>query len=97
MKKLFALVMMVAAITATGSIKAAATDKIELSPMVLVELHASMKADLILAERYMTIEIKDDLQTQSNVVIGEALSQETTIIFNADFDIANSWSVAAQD
>ena len=97
MKKLFAIVMFVAAITATGSITAAKPQHMELSPMVLIELQASMKADLVLAERYMTLEIKDDLETQTSVIIGETLSQETTVIFNSNFDLANSWTVAAQD
>ena len=60
------------------------------SPMVLVELQASMKADLILAERQMGWEIQDELQTQTAELLKEqlavasfaTLSTEATIELN---------------
>jgi hypothetical protein len=97
MKKLFVIAMMIAVITATQSTLAAKADKIELSPMVLIELQASMRADLLLAERYMTLEIRDELKQQTNLVIDESLLQETTIIFEGLFDLTDNWSLAAQE
>lgn len=73
MKKLFVLAAVAIAMHAAPVV---AMDRpvIKQSPMVLVELQASMKADLVLAERKMGWEIQDELQTQYVNILNEELT-----------------------
>ena len=67
------------------------------SPMVLVELQASMKADLVLAERRMGWEIRDELQTQSEVLLQERLTAPVTGIAKLVTETATDWTESSDD
>ena len=97
MKKLFVIALIVAVFTASGSVFANKLAKAELNPMVLVELEASLKADLIMAELYLTWDIRDELESRSTVIISDEVTVESTVIINNEFPVQNDWSVAAQD
>ena len=97
MKKLFVIVMIVAAMAATGSVSAEKLQRTELNPMVLVELETSLKTDLIMAELYVTWDIRDNLVSRSSDFIGEQVVVEPAVIIDEDFQIENDWSIAAQD
>ena len=96
MNKLFGI-SVIATVLAMGSVSAEKLQRTELNPMVLVELEAGIKADLIMAELYLTWDIRDDLENRSNVIIGERFDVESTVIIENDFDLDNNWTVAAQD
>ena len=97
MRKLFVIVMIVAAMAASGSVSADKLQRVELNPMVLVELETSLKADLIMAELYVTWDIRDNLVSRSSDFIGEQADVETPIRIESEFQIDNNWSIAAQD
>ena len=95
MKQIYSLLTVIAALTAMGSVSADKLHKPELNPMILVELQASMKADLILAERHMTFEIRDELEAQSSSIIIDGISAKTTMSYKINSNTATKWSVAA--
>ncbi len=97
MKKLFVIALLAAVFTAPSSLFASKLAKAELNPMLLVELEASLKADLIMAELYVTWDIRDDLESRSAVLISDEITRESTVIIKNDFAVENNWSIAAQD
>ena len=72
MKKLFVLAAAFAMHAAP--VVAMERPEVKLSPMVLVELQANMKADLVLAERQMGWEIEDELETQTALLLRDNLT-----------------------
>ena len=97
MKKLFVIVFVVAALAVSGSVSADKHQRAELDPMVLVELETSLKTDLIMAELYVTWDIRDNLVVRSTDFIGEQTDVEPAGIIIDDFQIESNWSIAAQD
>ena len=93
MKKLIAL----AAVVAIHAAPVAAMERpvIKQSPMVLVELEASMKADLIHAERKMGWEIRDELVAQTAVLLQEQLVN--TSIATLTTEITPDWNNQSED
>ena len=95
MKKLFVLAAAIAIHAAP--VVAMERPEAKLSPMVLVELQASMKADLVLAERRMGWEIRDELQTQSEVLLQESLTAQVTGVAKLVTETATEWTVSSED
>ena len=96
MKKLIVLAAAAIAIQA-APVAALERPVMTQSPMVLVELQASMKADLVLAERRMGWEIRDELQTQSEVLLQESLTAQVTGVAKLVTETATEWTVSSED
>ena len=94
MNKLFLLAATAIAIH-VAPVEAMERPVMKQSPMVLVELQANMKADLILAERKIGWEIKDELETQYQVVIQERLMSAG--IAKLTTESLTEWAVKSDD
>ena len=66
-KSLFVMLTVIA--SALSPSLAAADNTIQLNPMVLIELGADMKADLVYSERMLTAEIKYNLASNNETSI----------------------------
>lgn len=97
MKKLFLFVLIVAATAVSNSVAADKSENVELNPMVLVELETSLKSDLIMAELYVTWDIRDNLVLRSTDFIDEKTYVAPTMKLDDGFQLENDWSIAAQD
>ena len=97
MKKLIIWAGFVTAVLGTGSVSALQNHNVELNPMVLIELHADMKGDLVFAERMMALEIKDDLQAQSDELLKIELLNNTEIVLKSNIVHEQEWLIAAND
>jgi len=90
------LIMMFSLIAATGSLMAVDNASAKLNPMVLIELQASMKGDLVYAERMMALDIEDDLEAQSNELIKESTLFAATPIAERLVIKSKDWLIATE-
>jgi hypothetical protein len=95
MKRLVLSVAVVAATLVTGTVSASQNQNVELSPMVLVELQASMKADMLYAERMVRLDLRDDLQARSIELSREDIQAPVIFVLERALAQEQIWSVTA--
>jgi hypothetical protein len=95
MKRLVLWLAVVATMLGTVSVSASQNQNVELSPMVLVELQASMKADMLYAERMVRLDLKDDLQARAVELSRESTQAPVTFVLERAVAQEQIWSVTA--
>ena len=96
MKRFTLWVAVMAAILGTGSLSAQQNETIKQSPMVLVELLASMKADMVMAEHMVRVDLRDELQALSAELVKETIETPVQFILERDV-LEQDWSAAADE
>ena len=97
MKKFTLWAAVAAAVLGTGSVSALQNHRTELSPMILVELQASMKADMLYAERMIRLDLRDTLQAQSEDLAKLTIEAPVQFVLKRTNGLEKNWSNSADE